>query len=427
MSNIIKDGQTIENLVVEKLLGAGGQGEVYLVQNPGNGQKLALKWYFASQATPEQEQSIRNLVNKYQPGPEFLWPKAIVKHNSIPGFGYTMALRPDNYKSLTDLMKRKAEPSFKALIMATYRLVNGFHWLHQKGLCYRDISFGNAFFKTDTGEILICDNDNVSAANDTSKIGVNGTPRFMAPEIVRAESGPNSNTDLFSLAVLNFYFFFLGHPLDGKLESDIKCMDMPAMRKLYGTDPVYIFHPGNLANRPVPGIHINPIAYKNVYPDFFMKLFEKSFVDGLNPAKRVTLGEWRKGLAALLGQLNHCKCGAENFGFNKPCWNCQTKIPSGMYVTTSNGQSILLQNGTQGYYELFGKALDKPFSETVFVVNRHPTDPNIWGLKNTGSQKWVVERPGLANSEVEPGKNLALMPGYKVRLNYDNLWFEIMP
>jgi hypothetical protein len=31
------------------------------------------------------------------------------------------------------------------------------------GYSYRDISFGNLFFDPDTGDVLICDNDNVSA------------------------------------------------------------------------------------------------------------------------------------------------------------------------------------------------------------------------------------------------------------------------
>src|SRR5256885_1046760 len=82
--------------------------------------------------------------------------------------------------------------------------------LHARGLCYRDISFGNAFFDPETGEVLICDNDNVTV-DAQAKGGVYGTPRFMSPEIVRGETAPNSQTDLFSLSVLLFYMFMMHH------------------------------------------------------------------------------------------------------------------------------------------------------------------------------------------------------------------------
>ena len=49
----------------------------------------------------------------------------------------------------------------------------------------------------------------------------------------------------------------VNHPLEGKLEASIRCMDMAARVKLYGTDPVFIFDPNNKTNRPVKGIHDN--------------------------------------------------------------------------------------------------------------------------------------------------------------------------
>ena len=63
--------------------------------------------------------------------------------------------------------------------------------------------------------LLICDNDNVDVdgAPPTSL----GTPKFMAPEIVRGEASPTMDTDLHSLAVVLFYLLFLCHPLEGKL------------------------------------------------------------------------------------------------------------------------------------------------------------------------------------------------------------------
>jgi serine/threonine protein kinase len=44
---------------------------------------------------------------------------------------------------------------------------------------------------------------------------VKGTPRFMAPEIVRGEALPSTVSDLYSLAVFLFHIFMHGHPLEG--------------------------------------------------------------------------------------------------------------------------------------------------------------------------------------------------------------------
>src|ERR1051325_1345529 len=95
------------------------------------------------------------------------------------------------FRSIVDLMKRRIEPSFRALATAGLELANSYLQLHARGLCYRDISFGNAFFDPYTGEILICDNDNVTVDNQ-SHSAVYGTPRFMAPEIVRGEPVPST-------------------------------------------------------------------------------------------------------------------------------------------------------------------------------------------------------------------------------------------
>ena len=48
-----------------------------------------------------------------------------------------------------------------------------------------------------------------------------GTWGFMAPEVGRREADPSAMTDRFSLAVLLFYIFMLGHPLKGRLEMEL--------------------------------------------------------------------------------------------------------------------------------------------------------------------------------------------------------------
>jgi hypothetical protein len=43
-------------------------------------------------------------------------------------------------------MRYQVEPSVRALATVALNLAQGFLQLHARGLCYRDISFGNVFF-----------------------------------------------------------------------------------------------------------------------------------------------------------------------------------------------------------------------------------------------------------------------------------------
>jgi serine/threonine protein kinase len=195
---ILKEGQTVYTItskmpcVAEKFLGGGGQGEVYKADL--GGKKIALKWYFPASADSRTISGLGNLVKKGPPTDKFLWPIELTQAKDVPGFGYIMPLRGPQYISIVDLMKRRAEPTFRAIATAGLSLADSYLELHAKGLCYRDISFGNVFFEPNTGEVLICDNDNV-AIDGQAQGGVLGTPRFMAPEIVRCEALPSMQTD----------------------------------------------------------------------------------------------------------------------------------------------------------------------------------------------------------------------------------------
>lgn len=430
MDEMLKTGQTVQCLpsgmpcTIEVLLGAGGQGEVYKAQLGGG--DVAVKWFFPYMATPEQRASMELLIRKGAPSEHFLYPMEITVADGVAGFGYVMPLRPKRFKNIVDLMKRKIEPTFRALATAGLNLSHNYLLLHSQGLCYRDISFGNAFFDPDTGDVLIADNDNVSV-DGAAVLGVLGTPRFMAPEIVRGEAMPSTNTDLYSLSVLIFYMLMVAHPLEGAKESAIKALDLPAMTKLYGTDALFIYDPNDDSNRPVPGIHDNALAFWRIYPQFLRDIFTRAFTVGLkNPTNgRVRESEWRGEMIRLRDAIFYCaNCSMENFydsialkangGNPGLCWACAAalKLPPRIRI----GKSVVMLNYNT---ELFphhiddGKMFD--FSAPVAAVAQHPANPNLWGLKNTSQNKWVITSADGAVKDVEPGKSVSLTVGTKIQ------------
>lgn len=403
---------------VVSLLGAGGQGEVYDVEC--NGKHYALKWYFKHMATNAQKSILENLISRGAPDASFLWPQDLIFKVQGEPFGYIMPLRPKNYKSIVDMMKRRAEPSFYALCRAAFNLTNGYQKLHTMGYSYRDISFGNLFFDPDSGDVLICDNDNVSA-NGIDNSSVYGTPRFMAPEIVVGKAKPSRNTDLFSLAVLLFYMFMMGHPLEGKLEADIKCMDIHAMNKLYGTNPVFVFDPANKTNRPIKGYQDNVLIYWDLYPQQLKDLFTQSFTEGLTaPNKRVTEKRWLEAFANLMSGITACpNCGAEIFyddhkaasGIAHTCWNCgnAVRMPSSLVVGKNR---VLLLKDTKLYAHHICGNYD--MTTVVGTVVQNPNNPSLWGIKNESTENWTYVKPDGMQIPVAIGRSAAIAKGVKI-------------
>ena len=408
MENLLQSNLTLQsqngNLYrINKLLGAGGQGEVYEVSN-GN-KKFALKWYYERTATDSQRKILIDLLDNGKPSEDF------IETPNGKSFGYIMPLRPKEFKSIIDLMKDRVQPSFFNLCMACYNLTKGYQSIHSKGYQYRDISFGNVFFNPDNGKVLICDNDNV-VPNGIQETGVLGTPSFMAPEIVRGEAKPSRNTDKFSMAVLLFYMLMINHPLEGALDAKFHCKNLAAQNKLYGTNPIFIYDPQNTSNRPVKGINDNVIFYwEKVYPDYLKKLFVKAFTDGLHdPSKRITENEWLDCFSKLIAGIVICpKCGEENFydpekeihNQELHCWHCNNTIPIPAKLVVNNKNILITLKSKIFSHYIFD---DYDMNKIVAEIAKNPKNPKIWGLKNKTNANWTYIRKDKSQIIIEPNK-----------------------
>lgn len=405
---------------VEQFLGGGGQGEVYRAKLAAD--HVALKWYFPASATLDQRAALEILIKKGPPNDKFLWPMELASAPGVPGFGYVMPLRASRYKNIVDMMKRRIEPTFRALATAALDLSHSYFQLHSRGFCYRDISFGNVFFDPNSGDVLICDNDNVTVDGE-AKGGVLGTPRFMAPEVVRGDALPSTKSDLYSLSVLLFYLFVVHHPLEGKRESSIRCLDLPAMTKIYGSEPVFIFHPTDDSNRPISGYHDNALVFWPIYPQFLRNLFTKAFTDGIrDPVNgRVVESVWRAATVRLRDSIVYCpQCGSENFydadaihvsgGNPAPCWSCKKELrfPPRIHIGRN---LVMLNHDTKLYPHHIDDSRMYDFSTPVAEVSRHPKDQNLWGLKNVSHDKWVATTARGAVSDVESDRSVTLAAG----------------
>ena len=159
------NGQTA---IVKRFLGEGGQGWVYIVSVAGK--DMALKWYKrcpSSNPTVFYRNLCRNADNG-APSNVFIWPKYVTEFE-YGSFGYVMDLRPKNYFEFGNfLMAKQHFTSFNAMLSAAMKICNGFMMLHRFGYSYQDLNDGNFFIDPKTGDVLICDNDNVSPTAATA-------------------------------------------------------------------------------------------------------------------------------------------------------------------------------------------------------------------------------------------------------------------
>lgn len=321
-----------------KELGSGGQGTVYLVDY--DGQKMALKWYHEStfKSIEQRRQFYDNLcknIDNGSPSDDFLWPKDIT-HITHGSFGYIMDLRPDRFKELSVLLVgRKARfKSFRVTVDAMLNLVNAFRILHNSGYSYQDLNDGNFFFDPDTGECLICDNDN--AAYEGNVTGILGKQRYMAPEVVLGQKMPDKYTDRFSMSVILFMMLMYLHPLEGEYSTPA-CMTAENEREFYGRVPVFVFDPEDGSNPPVKGVGDHAVAIWNELPEYLRKAYIRSFTKGSMTFEnggykgaRLVEREWLDVLLRFRNTICRCpSCGNEEFvsSTDAVCAACGDELP----------------------------------------------------------------------------------------------------
>lgn len=399
---------------VEGLIGQGGQGFVHVVRQQ-SGRQLALKWYRPESASREQYREIQTLVEFGTPHRRFLWPLSLATVPGMPGFGYVMELRDPRYLEVSWLLANRRPDgsplavSFSSTINLCRQLAISFLRLHADGLCYRDISFGNVFFEPETGDVLICDNDNVGIDDGTGR--VLGTPFFMAPEVVADETFrtlPNTETDRHSLAVLIFYVLFMGHPLEGAL-TEHGLRDQPWLLRHFGTDPVFCMDPDRDDNRPSEIVR----NYWSLYPEFLRELFCQAFGPGLRqPSRRVTEGQWIRAMDRLADSMTRCGCGTTAFwepsGPTRFCRNCGAPVAPA-YVARVGRRSVAVSEVGALRADHFAPGGDDPRLWATF--HRHPQDASRWGIANRSGEGWTAVYPHGSSVALAPGMTTDLVSG----------------
>lgn len=435
----LKIGEQVEmeyggSATVKKILGSGGQGIVYLVDF--NGIDYALKWYDVDKIKNAKafRKNIENNIKDGAPSDKFLWPKYLTKENDNGTFGYIMDLRPQGYDSFVDILNTyrldideltgratKVSVQFAslyAMVTAVINIVNAFRQLHRAGKSYQDLNDGGFFINVNTGDILVCDCDNI--APDGSNFGIGGKPGYMAPEVVRGIAKPNVQTDKYSLAVVLFKLLFRGDPMEGeKVVKDV-CLTETSELKHYGQQAVFVYDPDNTSNRPVRGIHDNVIKFWRIYPAYVREAFIKSFTTGIRePNKRIIENEWQKLFIRLRSEIIVCTCGRTNFTsmferVDEATYRCPKCGAEFISLSFSNRDyRIPLYIGSK-FYECEIDPRSDDFQTVVGELVENKLKPGMLGIKNSSGRTWRVKMPDGVFYDIVSGKGFPLWKGLEI-------------
>ncbi len=411
---------------VLEFLGGGGQGNVYKVSF--GGREMALKWYHKSTVEKmknpkEFYENLRNNIRKGAPTKAFLWPEELSEW--LDGsFGYLMQLRPQGFEELTrfliwDPKKRRMKAQFSGITArcnAAINIIEGFRALHNDGYSYQDLNNGNFFIDPKNGNVLICDNDNVSERG--VNFGIAGKQRYMAPEVVLGGS-PDKRSDRFSLAVILFRMLFIEHPLEGKYSTP-PCMTPELEKKFYGTDPVFVLDPEDDRNAANNQLNTNTLRFWKIYPEYIRDLFVESFSKKSvqPPYDRVIERTWLDAFVRLRSETVACPhCGKETFiseGYTVSCMYC------GGPLTCRGGIKFKrFEVPAYGGVKLYDGQVSETegdFHKLVGEIVRNKKDPSKLALRNLTENVWNVRLPDNSVKSVDPNGVMPLIKDFVVNI-----------
>ncbi len=387
-----------------KELGRGGQGIVYLVDVCG--EQKALKWYLNAPDDKFYRNLEHNIVSG-APSDAFLWPEYITEKQQ-GSYGYIMRLRPQNYYEFGNFLLAKVSfKSFSAMLSAAMKICNGFMMLHRFGYSYQDLNDGNFFIDPKTGDVLICDNDNVMPQGEKS--GIMGKARYMAPEIV-AGGVPDKYSDRFSLSVILFMLFYANHPFEGAKVVACPCMTEAFEKRFYGSEALFIYDLNDKSNLPVRGIHQNVIRRWPALPKLLRETFLEEFSQEKlkNPTSRMIEQNWEKIISQVRDSLVVCPhCGEETFvdieKQQDKCMDCGKDVDLSKRLVFAN-RSLPLTNKTSIYID------NDNIPDGVVTTD----SMNFPLIKNVSTESWTVETPSGKVKTVDPQGILPVKDGLKL-------------
>lgn len=428
---MVQTGETIYGFQgqayrIRERKGAGGEGTVYLTDQPG----IVAKIYH--NPTAVQERKLRCMLNKKiatkaPSGTSLIaWPKDILYQNGAFA-GYTMPLIEAG-KPIFTLYHDKSTREFfndynwtKSLCVAM-NLAHLVDIIHNCDCVIGDMNPGNIIVHPN-GLVSILDVDSFDitdpATGEHFKCGV-GIPDYLAPELQHRRSLKDESsrftkhTDEFSLAVHIFLLLFHYHPfLARSLKTYVQSSDVNQIDQNIANGVCPFVRPVNNVALPVGAPELS------LLPPFLQEDFKRTFgytaLDSITKsAQRTSAKTWYEHLKALYGSLGTLMvpCGKNPEHYRRadqPCELCKAQARLDAWMTQQKGgaQNRQAANRQTAATNMAAKAPQpqpnpqpqpKPrkksggFYKFLLIAGILATLLGVWYAKESGSEQSRYER-----------------------------------
>ena len=298
-----KPGDMFGDCIVERLLGRGGLGYVYLVHGP-EGERYALKALrtdvagappdykqrFAQEANLMMTMRHRNLVRVYDAGEDAEMGICYIMMEYMPG------------GTLKDHIVKNGAMSVAGAISIATQIAEALAMAHFHGVIHRDVKPDNILFAADgtpklsdlsVAKLLRGEGD----GTETMQGVIIGTPAYMAPEQIIDSSHIDERADIYSLGVALYEMLTgkrpnAGSTVMGMLAKAVKGDPLPDVRTMRPEVSASVAYVLSLMCAPKP--ENRPVTSRAV-----ADLLVRAAVDGLilpeTPAEQPAERRKRKG------------------------------------------------------------------------------------------------------------------------------------
>jgi len=208
---------TIPGYKIERLLGQGGMGAVYLAEHEMLHVQVALKVTLATLSEIDEHFAKRFIREARATAALRGHPNIIVVYDAGEHDGRSyMAMEYVRGGSLKDRLASESlnHDEIRSLITS---ICKGLSAAHAKGYVHRDVKPDNVLLEDD--RVLLTDFGIVKALHQSTKItatlGTVGSPRYMSPEQIKGHE-IDRRSDLYSLGVMLFEMLESKVPFDGE-------------------------------------------------------------------------------------------------------------------------------------------------------------------------------------------------------------------
>ncbi len=216
--NALEGGSSVGRYRIEKFLGAGAMGEVYLAEDPQIDRKLAIKTVRLAGRPQEIDDRKKRLLREARAAGRLLHPNVVMLFDAGEAEGLLyLAFEFVEGTDLAARLEAGERPSLREVLRLVRQAAEALDYAHGQGIVHRDIKPSNILVDP-SGRVKVADFGIAKMAGQSTELtvagSVMGSPQYLSPEQVRGDD-LDGRSDLFSLGVVLYELLSGKRPFNG--------------------------------------------------------------------------------------------------------------------------------------------------------------------------------------------------------------------